>query len=34
MVFDTLENVSKTWPKITRVTEKMPSVYPDFPDLL
>jgi hypothetical protein len=34
MVFDIFENVTLAWPKIGRVTDPMPSVYPDFPDLL
>lgn len=30
-VFSTMENIVKAWPKVQKITDKIPSVYLNFP---
>ena len=34
MIFNILEKIVNCWPKVKTITEKLPNVYPNFPDLL
>lgn len=33
-IFKILENISISWPKILKITDKIPQIYSDFPELL
>lgn len=34
MVFSILEKIVRCWPQVNTISEKLPNIYPAFPDLL